>query len=366
VIWNEVVSNVAQAGVPQVLHRGADGWDGAARGTPLRETLETFGIGSIVVAPLAGHEAVLGTIALAVEAPRRFDRLDIEMVEELARRVALALDNSRLYRKAQEAISVRDEFLSIASHELRTPLTPLQLLLQGLLRRLEDRPAEEIPAELLRGTLARSERQVKRLARLIDALLDVSRISAGKLDLTPEKFDLADLVREVVGRLSVDAADQERTVTVDCEGPIVGCWDRLRLEQVLSNLIANAIKYGGDEPFTISVKRNGSAAQIQVSDRGIGISADKIERIFDRYERGVSSVSYGGLGLGLYIAKQIVDAHGGTIAVTSQVGVGSTFTVELPLPPGQPVPALGPEFVTDGKSPDKDGALRATEIASIS
>jgi PAS domain S-box-containing protein len=364
-IWDTIVSRVMVARAPQILHGGADGrnadgiWEAESK-----EALRSLGINSLVMAPLVAHQAVLGTLALGVESPRDFVRMDLRMAEELARRAAFALDNARLYREAQDAIRARDDFLSIASHELRTPLTPLQLQLQGLVRRLEGDSVETIPADRLRGALTRSEKQVRRLARLIDALLDVSRISAGKLELAPEEFDLVDLVNEILGRLSAEIPRQEGRGSVVSAGPVVGHWDRLRIEQVISNLIGNAIKYGGDQSFTIELRRTDRAAQIQVSDNGIGIPTDKLERIFDRYERAVSSRSYGGLGLGLYIAKQIVDAHGGSISVRSELGVGSAFTVELPLRRVQLAPDLGSGLFNPSARPGDDELRAADAMAS--
>jgi PAS domain S-box-containing protein len=364
-IWDRLVSEVAGAGVPRLYHRASSTSTGQARDPQVAEMLEEVGFDSLMIAPLAARDSVLGTIALAVEKPRQLERDDVGTLEELAHRVALALDNAYLHRKAREAIRVRDEFLSIASHELRTPLTPLQLLLQGLLRRLGSRPDEGLPVDHVRNSVARSEKQVKRLARLIDALFDVSRISAGRLDLAPEEFDLVELVREVVERVPAESAQHGRGVVIDSDGPIVGCWDRMRIEQVVNNLIANAIKYGGEEPPEVSLRRNTLQAEIRVSDRGIGIARDHIDRIFNRFERAVSPLSYGGLGLGLYIAKQIVEAHGGAISVASELGVGSTFTVELPLFSAQARPVVDPEPVAGSMAP-ADGASQATEMISRS
>jgi PAS domain S-box-containing protein len=363
-VWDGLVSEVAGAGVPRLYHRASPTSSGQARDPQVAELLDEVGVDSLMIAPLAARDSVLGTIAIAVEKPRQFERDDVGALEELAHRVALALDNAHLHRKAREAIRVRDEFLSIASHELRTPLTPLQLLLQGLLRRLGNRPDESLPVDHVRNSVARSEKQVKRLARLIDALFDVSRISAGRLDLAPEEFDLVELVREVVERVPVESAQHGRGVMIDSDGPIIGCWDRMRIEQVVSNLIANAIKYGGEEPPEVSLRRNTLRAELRVSDRGIGIAHDHIDRIFNRFERAVSPLSYGGLGLGLYIAKQIVEAHGGAISVASELGVGSTFTVELPLLSAHARPVVDPESVVGSMAEDE--ASQATEMTSRS
>jgi signal transduction histidine kinase len=170
-------------------------------------------------------------------------------------------------------------------------------------------------------------RQTDRLGGLVGNLLDVSRLAAGKLDLTPEKFDLVELVRDVAERLR-DQASAPFELRLD--GPVVGTWDRLRVDQVITNLVSNALKYGRGKPVSLAAGARGNVAVVEVSDQGIGIAAADQKRIFERFERAVSPSSYGGLGLGLYIARQIVEALGGSIRVESTPGAGSRFIVELP------------------------------------
>ena len=280
---------------------------------------------NLLVVPLLGHERAVGALTL-LSRERRFDEHDLTTAADLAHRMAFAIENARLYREAQEAIAARDEFLSIASHELRTPLTPLQLLLQRMLV-----GPQRLTAEELKSALQRSERQVQRLAALTENLLDVSRISSGGLKLNRETVDLAQTAHEVGERFRDAAARAGSQLEVRAEGPIVGNWDSLRVEQVLTNLVTNAMKYGNGQPIALTVEQRGDAAHVEVRDHGIGIDPRKQARIFDRFERAVSPRSYGGLGLGLYIARQIVEAHAGTIRVQSAEGEGSLFTVELPL-----------------------------------
>jgi signal transduction histidine kinase len=253
------------------------------------------------------------------------------MAEDLAHRIAFAIDNARLYREAQNAVEVRDEFLSIASHELRTPLTPLQITFQRLLGSEGKASLENVPVERLRGILHRSERQIHRLVLLIESLLDVSRVAAGGIQLQTEDVDLVEATRDVAARFGDELSRAQCELQVHADGPIRGRWDRLRIEQVITNLVANAIKYGAGKPIDVTVERAGESAVLQVRDQGIGIEAEKLPRLFGRFERAVSARSYGGLGLGLYIARQIVEAHGGTIGVSSQPGIGSVFTVEVPV-----------------------------------
>jgi PAS domain S-box-containing protein len=231
--------------------------------------------------------------------------------------------------RAREQVRERDDFLSVAAHELRTPLTALQLKLQSIESAWRKRPGEATAARFearIEGAL----RQTERLTELIERLLDVSRIAQGRLVLTLEKFDLRELLCEVVDDFGEQATHARSEISL-IGGSVVGTWDRGRLAQAVINVLANAIKYGGGKPIDVRLDRNGAIVRIAVQDRGIGISAEDIERIFGRFERAAPLRHYGGMGLGLYITRHIVHAHGGSITVRSQVGEGATFIVELPL-----------------------------------
>jgi signal transduction histidine kinase len=231
----------------------------------------------------------------------------------------------RLLRDAQVAARAREEFLQVASHELRGPLGTLRLGVQLLLREGGAKPPEP--------RLRMIERQAERLVRLADSLLDVSRITAGRLALAREDGDLAALVRDVVVRYAEEASDARCALTCEAPGPLLGSYDASRLEQVLSNLVSNALKYGRGRPVHVALASADGVARLSVADRGIGIAPADQARIFGRFERAVSGRNYSGLGLGLWIVRQIVAAHGGRIGVESTPGEGSTFTVELPLSP---------------------------------
>ncbi len=246
-------------------------------------------------------------------------------------------ERERLYRAAQEAILARDEFLSIASHELKTPLTALQLQLQMLLRTAQKSGLAKLSPERLLTKLQMADQQTERLAGLINDLLDVARIRTGRIEVRLEEVDLTQIVQDVVARFEEQITQSGCTVKLDTERPVVACWDRARLEQVVINLLSNAIKYGPGKPIAITVRSEESTAELVVSDQGIGIEPEHLERIFVRFERAVSASHYGGLGLGLYIVRQIVEALGGSIRVSSEFGAGSTFTVTLPRTATQPM-----------------------------
>jgi signal transduction histidine kinase len=237
-------------------------------------------------------------------------------------------ERALLWRKAQEEVRERDEFLSIASHELRTPVTALQLQLQ-LLQRSSQRAVVALPPPFAEKLVA-IERQCRRIAVLVNELLDVSRLRLGRLELRREELDLVEVARETVSHLEQEGSRLGSRIEVVAPGPSRGRWDRVRIEQVITNLLSNAIKFGQGKPIAIVVGGTDGAAQLDVRDEGIGIDPEDQSRVFGRFERAVSTHHFGGLGLGLYIAREIVEAHGGAIRVQSALGSGSTFTVELP------------------------------------
>jgi signal transduction histidine kinase len=241
-----------------------------------------------------------------------------------ARAVELERTNERL-RSAEasltEAVRARDDFLSVASHELRTPLTSLQLQIQLLRRGKRDAAS----------ALEVAQRQAQRLANLIEKLLDVSRVRGGALSLDLQSIDAAALARDVAAREEAEAHRAGTALLVEAPEPLLGRWDRAALDQVLSNLLHNAIKYGAGKPVFVRAQREGGSAVLVVQDHGIGIAPEDHQRIFERFERAAPSRNYSGLGLGLWIAREIVSAHGGRLSVISSPGSGATFRVELPL-----------------------------------
>lgn len=239
------------------------------------------------------------------------------------------LQNTQL--ELEQAVRMRDDFMSIVAHEVRTPLNGLILETQLRKMHLARDNAAAFTLDKMHAMVDRDERQIKSLIRLIEDMLDVSRIRTGKLSIRPTCFDLSALVRELLQNFSrqIDAA--ETSVTFDAEQPVIGNWDEFRIEQVMSNLLTNALRYGAKGPISVKVYSEEGRALVDVQDQGIGISEENQERIFQQFERVSAKHAVAGLGLGLFISEQIVTAHGGTITVQSRIGEGALFRVCLPL-----------------------------------
>jgi signal transduction histidine kinase len=246
----------------------------------------------------------------------------------------LALESSRRAAEdhanafAQE-VQARDEFISIASHELRTPLTSLELYVQTL-RDSTDATASSLDGKGLKEKVVAIDRQAKRLNRLIEELLDVTRIRSHKVSLQLEDIDAVEAAQACVQRLVGDARRAGCALSLHAPRTVVGHWDMLRLEQIITNLICNAIKYGAGQPVEVSVSGLPNGCEVRVKDRGIGIAPEAQEQIFSRFVRAVPSHHYGGLGLGLWIVRELAQAMGGEVQVESQLGKGATFRVFLP------------------------------------
>jgi PAS domain S-box-containing protein len=236
-------------------------------------------------------------------------------------------DRRTLEAELREAVRARDDFLAVAAHELRTPLTPIQLAVQALVRAA--RKPESALASAAEKLVA-LEGHVVRQARLVEDLLDVSRATSGPVGLQLEEVDLAAVVRDVARQHEEQAHDLGCALAVHAAGPVVGRWDAARLEQVVRNLLSNALKYGRGKPVDVAIESAGDAVRLVVVDRGIGMSPEDQARVFERFERAVSVRQFGGFGLGLWITRRFVEAMGGAVRVESRRGEGSTFTVELP------------------------------------
>ena len=220
---------------------------------------------------------------------------------------------------------LRDAFFAAASHEIRDPIHVLQLQFSAILSRVE-RDSHNASIKWIHARLSRANGQLSRLMRLVDTVLDVSRVASGRLPLMLENVDLAEVVGEVVDRLE----PEQRTQISTRLDATTGMWDRVRLDQVVTNLVSNAVKYGEGRPIEIVVTTHDGRARLEVTDHGIGIAPHHQARVFERFERAVSDRRYDGFGLGLWITSRIVSESGGTMSLRSEPGVGSTFTVDLP------------------------------------
>lgn len=248
------------------------------------------------------------------------------LVQEVTEQKRMQDERERAFRGAQDAIRLRDEFLSIAGHELKTPLTALQLQMETISTRAA--PAGNPDLDFW---LDRASRSLRRILRLVEDLLDVTRISSGRLRLEPEEMNLVESVRAVIARSEPDATRSRSAVALVAPEPVAGWWDSGRIDQIADNLISNAIKYGRGRPITVEVSGDAQRARLTVRDEGIGIAEEDQARIFERFERILPGGQVAGLGLGLWIAREAARSMGGTITVRSGREEGSEFRVELPL-----------------------------------
>ncbi|MCP1496027.1 signal transduction histidine kinase [Pseudomonas migulae] len=231
----------------------------------------------------------------------------------------------------EQAVRMRDDFMSIVAHEVRTPLNGLILETQLRKMHLARDNAAAFTLDKMHAMVDRDERQIKSLIRLIEDMLDVSRIRTGKLSIRPTRFDLSGLVRNLLQNFAPQIDAAESSVTLDAEHPVQGNWDEFRIEQVISNLLTNALRYGAKSPISVKVYSESDQALVEVRDQGIGIDQENQKRIFQQFERVTARHAVAGLGLGLFISEQIVTAHGGSITVESRIGEGALFRVCLPL-----------------------------------
>ncbi len=330
-----IIGQVISSGYPSLTSNLGTAGDGQPLAT---YHAAQHSVSSLLVLPLRTRREIIGTLVIAANSPdRQMTDQKLPLAELLAERAAVAIENARLYteqvearRKVEDLSRLKDEFLSIASHELRTPVTSIKgytQLAKTLMRENDLNTTEQYLDVALD--------QIDRMSRLILELLDVSRIETGRLEIRREAIEWPVFVRDVVKRHQTAASDREFHVDIP-DGLKLVAGDRDRLEQVLGNLLENAIKYSPDgSEIRLRVREEGDRIVTSITDRGIGIPADEIALVFERFHRGrqVSATNYGGLGLGLYITKQIVERHSGSIWVESRPGQGTTFHFSLPAQP---------------------------------
>ena len=273
-------------------------------------------------------------LSILIDLGKRQERIAIyrKREKESKKRIELlTLKNESLKKE----IRLRDEFLSIASHELKTPLTSMLLQTQTALHNIRNVSLAHFSIESLLKMLESVEHQTKRLSKIISELFNISIMTTGNLVLERENCDLEEIVQGVLNDFETRFEREGYQVIFKTQKPIIGFWDKIRIEQAATNLISNAIKYGEKKPIEVTVKKRGDVAELLIEDHGIGISKKKQKDIFGLFERGVTPEEYKGLGVGLYITEQIVRAHEGTINVSSRLNEGTKFIVKLPIIRGQ-------------------------------
>lgn len=322
-------SEILRTGQPQLVSRLAPDQVASLRRAHARPDDSAPEPGSYLGVPLVAHGRTLGALALYRRPTSlRYTEDDLSLGLELAQHAALAIENALLFRETREALDHRDAFLGIASHELKTPLTSLKVVTQLTSRHIRE------TSELGTQYAARMDRSIRRLERLINDLLDVSRIQANKLELRKETCDLAALCQQVADEQALATNRQIRIAAPDA--PVLVEADPERIEQVLYNVLANALKYSAEsDPVLLTVERDGSDARVSVTDTGIGIAREALPHLFERFYRApgvnVQTGSGVGLGLGLFISHEVLERHGGRIWVTSEPGAGTTVAFSLPL-----------------------------------
>ncbi|WP_460148259.1 hybrid sensor histidine kinase/response regulator [Pseudomonas sp. S2_A02] len=264
----------------------------------------------------------------------------VEALEQSRREQEVLLEQlQNTQNELEQAVRMRDDFMSIVAHEVRTPLNGLILETQLRKMHLARDNAAAFTMDKMHTMVDRDERQIKSLIRLIEDMLDVSRIRTGKLSIRPCRFDLVQLVNNLLQNFAPQVEAAESSVTLTANQPVMGHWDEFRIEQVISNLLTNALRYGAKSQIDIRVYNQDGQAWVEVQDRGIGISEENQQRIFQQFERVSAKAVVAGLGLGLFISEQIVAAHGGSITVESRIGEGALFRVCLPLQENSPINA---------------------------
>lgn len=294
--------------------------------------LELFRImhpNSVIVVPLKSLGKLLGTITISYSQVRSYNTEEFELLEEIAIRAGLALDNARLYSESKKAIISRDEFVSVASHELKTPLTSLMLKNQIALRRIQ-KGDESLTVDYWKLLLNEYEVHISRMSRLVEDMLDITRIQLGSYQLNISEADLRDSIKTVSDHLGPQLQSAACPLGICLDGDLSGKFDVLRIQQVMTNILTNAMKYAPGAPVNLDARGTQDRINIVITDKGKGIEKENLQRIFERFERAISPSSVSGLGLGLYISSRIIEAHSGRIWAESTIGEGTSIHIELP------------------------------------
>ena len=299
--------------------------------SPIRAIWRKLGVRSRLVLPLGIRDELLGLLTVASQ--DTYEPEDLLLGEEIARSTAAAIESARLYARALEAVRVRDDFISIAAHDLRSPLTGILLESHVLAKN------SALPDPLRQG-VERIQRNGQRLLELIEELLDVARMRSGNLQLETAPHDLVSLVRAVVDRAAAQLEDAGCELRIQADCPLRVNADASRLQEVLSNLLQNALRHGAGKPIEMRVEALANRAWVHVRDHGPGIELEQQLGLFEQFSRVPGGSKGPGLRLGLWICRTIIEAHGGSIGVSSEPGEGADFFFEIPLdlPSGDPIP----------------------------
>lgn len=296
--------------------------------------LELFlktGIHSFMSIPLQIRGKTFGSLTFLISTNRKgFTEYDLNIGQEITKRASIAFENARLYREANRSIDLRDDFISIASHELRTPLNSLNLQMKVISRAVEGESLDANGLRVLKNMAQNSAIQIKRLDHLVSDMLDISKITNGNMLTQIKNVNISELLSEVINIFSFELINKHIELSFVIPKDVTITCDPFRIEQAVSNLLTNAIKYGSNRPIHLELEKSLGGITISVTDHGSGIAIQDQERIFKRFERAIPTYQGEGIGLGLYIAKEVVSAHKGTITVDSVLGEGSTFRIHLP------------------------------------
>ena len=295
------------------------------------ELMKALKMRSLMMVPIQSHGKIYGVLTLISSNDHvPYQENDLKIAEELGLRAGQAIENSKLYEQAQQAIRSRDSLISVSAHELLTPVSGSKLQMQLMRKRMA--LGQDITPVMVSKMIDQTERQLDRLSRLVNEMLDLSRINLGKLTIERTTTDLSGLVSDIVDRMMGPLVSSNCTVSTKIAPGIIGELDSYRLEQVLSNLLSNAARYARGKSVVVALALiDPDTVELSVADEGIGVRKEDLERIFQRFERAATIDEGSGLGLGLFVVRQIVEAHGGLVTAESTFGKGSRFTAQLPL-----------------------------------
>jgi PAS domain S-box-containing protein len=309
----------------------ADRNDGAPNPKHIQALLD-LDLKSYIAVPLEVRGEVVGGLMVSSNKPgRKYRNHDLKLMIEIGRSCANAIDNAALYRESKKSVQAREDFISIASHELRTPLTSLKMRVDLLSMMIEKGKFPPEVMQKLTPVVSEIQPDIQKFAKLIETLLDISKLGAKQLSLNLELCDLTKVIHDEISRLKSEFDLYQTPLICEVQEKMSGDSDQVRLQQVIANLLLNALKFGNRKPVTFKAFIQNGTLMMEVKDQGIGFSPQDAERIFKPFERAVSDKHFGGLGLGLYITKQIVDAHRGAINVESSLGKGTSFIVKIPI-----------------------------------